>query len=57
MTETIITIKLVHSKPLPAETTDVVSQRVYGWLFNKGVPVEVTAGIVQMPKLPGREDK
>jgi len=37
MTETYLTFKLTHKRPLPGETAEVVALRIYGWLISRGV--------------------
>lgn len=37
MTETYLTFKLTHKRPLPDETAEVVAQRIYNWLISRGV--------------------
>jgi len=49
-TETLITLKLTHAKPLPEGVTDIIAQRVYGWCLNKGTPVAVTAAVAEVPR-------
>jgi hypothetical protein len=36
-----------HRKPLPAsiDITDLVAQRVYGWMYSQGVEGDVTATV------------
>lgn len=56
MTETIITLKLKHTKPLPAMTAEVVAQRAYGWLYSQGIESGVEAVIQpEMQALPVKE--
>jgi len=51
-TETLITLKITHSKALPEGVTDIIAQRVYGWCLNKGVPAGVRVILNEVPKEP-----
>jgi hypothetical protein len=53
--ETVITIKIVHKKPLPKDLTDAIAQRTYNFLYSQGCEAGVSAGLAQMPKEPGKE--
>ncbi len=57
--KTVIVLEIEHTKPLPNKTplTDVVSQRVYGYLYSQGVEAGVRAALAQMPKEPGDESR
>jgi hypothetical protein len=50
MTETIVLLKIVHSKPLPKLTTDTLAQRAYSFFYSQGCEAGVTATLVQVPK-------
>jgi hypothetical protein len=56
MNETLIVLRVKHKDPLPADATDVVAQRFYGWALNKGVAVDVTATLATIPKQPGEAE-
>jgi hypothetical protein len=45
VTETFVTLRVEHNKPLPAEFTDILTGRVYTWLMSQGITVDVTAAI------------
>ncbi len=55
MTETIVTVKILHTKPLPKEALDTIAQRTYSYLYARGCEAGVTAALAQMPKEPGKE--
>jgi hypothetical protein len=57
MTETLITLKVTHKKPLPESAVKAIEQRFYSYCFSQGVEVGVTATLAELPKEPGREDK
>ena len=46
--KTVIEIEIEHQKGLPAKTpvTDVVAQRLYGYLYSQGVEAGVTARVM-----------
>lgn len=39
--KSIIVVEIDHEKPVPAELANVAGNRVYNWLFSKGVEAEV----------------
>jgi len=45
MKKTVVLLEINHDKSLPTslDVSDVVSQRLYGWLLNAGLDAEVTA--------------
>lgn len=47
MTKTFIVVEIDHKKPFPEKTpiTDVVAQRIYGYLYSQGVEAGVQARI------------
>lgn len=57
MTETIITLKVVHKKPLPDNAAKAIEQRFYSFCYSQGCEVGVTATLAELPKEPGKEDK
>ena len=41
MTETILIVRIQHTKPLPEKVEDIAGQRIYGWLYSQGVEAGV----------------
>lgn len=47
--KTYILVEVEHSKALPADdmsATDLIAQRLYGWLLNKNVQANVVAKLL-----------
>ena len=46
--KTVIELEIEHRKDLPSRTpvTDVIAQRVYGYLYSQGVEAGVTAKVM-----------
>lgn len=53
--KTIIQLEVEHSKPLPPDATDIAAQRVYGWLFSRGIEAGVKAKL--MEEVPAAKQK
>jgi hypothetical protein len=56
---TILILTIEHKKPLPtkAPITDVVSERIYNYLYAQGVEASVRASIAQEKAEPWEQDK
>ncbi len=49
MKKTVVLLEINHDKSLPddgLDVTSVVAQRLYGWLLNAGVTVDVKASLL-----------
>lgn len=41
MNKSYFLIELEHKKPLPADVAEIAGQRIYGWLYSRGVEAGV----------------
>jgi hypothetical protein len=55
MTETIITLRIVHQKPLPKDAERTIANRAYDFLYARGVEVSVIPLIAEVPKEIGSD--
>ena len=55
--KTYLLVEIEHRKPLPAKQpiTDVLSQRIYMYLYAAGVEASVKASLVNLPAAPGED--
>jgi hypothetical protein len=50
--KTVIQVEIEHDKPLPEGLTDVLAERAYTWSFNKAVPCDVSACLLEKKPEP-----
>ena len=57
LNETLLIVKITHKKPLPkrVDITDIVSDRLYGYLFSQGCEASVRASLI--PQKPETWEK